>query len=171
MIKKIISILLLLSALYVTPVQAQKCKYDFDKKDPISGERIRRNQHNINLWTKMALYRANDDIRFEFSFARNGEDNFSVPIGTKIFIKLEDETIIELKSANVALPVSFVTSNQVATSFAFSYYITKEQMQKIADHGITYIKAMLIDDVSVNYEISTRKSKKIKKSAFCIVQD
>jgi hypothetical protein len=153
------------------PAQAQKCKYDFDKKDPITGERIRRNMHNINLWAKMALYRANDDIRFELNLAKGGEDNFSIPIGSKIFIKLEDESILELKSANKAVPVSFVTGNQVATSFAISYYISKEQMQKIATNGITFIKAMLIGEVSVNYEINKRKSKKIKKSAFCIVQD
>jgi len=153
------------------PAQAQKCKYQFDKKDPITGERVRRNFHAINLWAKMALYRANDDIRFELNMARGGEDNFSIPIGTKVFIKLEDESILELESANKAVPVSFVAGNQIASSFAVSYYITKEQMQKIATNGITFIKAMLIEDLSMNYEISSRKSKKIKKSALCMIQD
>jgi len=168
--KFLLSTLLLLAVMCIMPAQAQKCKYDFDKKDPITGERIRRNFHSINLWAKMALYRANDDIRFELNMVRGGEDNFSIPIGTKVFIKLEDESILELKSANKAVPVSFVTGNQVASSFAISYYITKEQIQKIATHGITFIKAMLIDEVSMNYEINKRKSKKIKKSASCMIQ-
>lgn len=168
--KFLLSTLVLLSVMCIMPAQAQKCKYQFDKKDPITGERVRRNFHAINLWAKMALYRANDDIRFELNMARGGEDNFSIPIGTKVFIKLEDESILELESANKAVPVSFVAGNQIASSFAVSYYITKEQMQKIATNGITFIKAMLIEDLSMNYEISSRKSKKIKKSASCMIQ-
>jgi len=168
---KILSITLILFALYIIPAQAQKCKCQFDKKDPITGERIRRDFHNINLWAKFAFYRANDDLRFELNFARNGEDNFYIPIGTKIYIKLGNEEILELKSANEAKPQSFIAGNQVATSFAISYFITKEQMKNISDSGITYLKAMIDDELSMNYEIKSNKNKKIMSSAQCILQD
>ncbi|MCK9208428.1 MAG: hypothetical protein M0P66_15050 [Salinivirgaceae bacterium] len=167
----VFSMLFVLTIMLIMPAQAQKCKLDFDKKDPITGERVRRSYININMWAKMALYRANDDLRFELSFARGGEDNFAIPAGSKVYIKLGDESILELVSANEALPVSFVNGNQVATSFAISYYITKEQMQQIGKFGIVFIKAAVINDITANYEVKKKKNKKITQSALCISQD
>lgn len=168
---KNLSVLFLLFTLYVIPVNAQKCKYQFDKEDPITGERIRRNIHNINMWTKLAFYRANDDTRVELNFVKGGEQNFAIPVGTEIIIKTGDGKLLKLKSANKAMPQSFVTGNQVATAYAISYFISKEQMQQIADNGIKFIKAMILDDLSVDYEIKKGKNKKIMKSAFCMLQD
>lgn len=169
--KRKLAVFLFLAVLYILPASAQKCKYTFDKTDPITNERIRRSSHDISLWAKVSLYRAADDLRLELNLAQDGEHNYSIPIGAKIFVKLGDGAILELTSANEAIPVSFLAGSQVATAFAFSYPITKEQVEKIGEHGIVFIKAELIKDTSANYEVSSKRSKKIKKSALCIVQD
>ena len=147
---------------------AQKCRFQFDKEDPVTGERVVRTGVSLSMWTKFQFYRSDDDLRIEYYAMLGGEHNFSVPPGAIMKIRLGNDEILEVKSVNKAVPTSSIVSNRVVTSYGFSYEITIEQMKTIGNAGIKAISVSFNKDIRRTHEFKKRKNKKIKKYARCI---
>ena len=159
---RLIAFFFLLIAGIGNVAEAQKCKYDLDKTDPMSDERIRRIENKIKSFLKVSYYRKGDDFRVELYARFAGERNFIVPKGSILKLKLSDGTILELANSKDASPVSYVSSNQVMTNYAMSYHISKEQMKQIADHGFKVVNTKLGDN-EITYPVE--KEKHIERNA------
>jgi hypothetical protein len=164
------SIFVLVCSLLSLSAQAQKCKYDFDKVDPMSNDRVRRNTYTLKEFFIVGIYRKADDFRFELNVRFAGERNFKIRAGDKIEIKLATGTILTLAAAQDASPVSYVATHQIYTRYAITYAISKEEMQQMGEGGFTVVKAKLGDD-EVVYEASAKVTEKSAAGAKCIVMD
>ena len=111
-------LIVLVIGIFSSQMNAQNCKYDFDKKDPMTEERVRRNRYTLKSFLVFNLYRRGDDFRVEVEVALVGEQNYSVEKGEEVLLKLSDGTLLTLKAADEANPVSYVQGYQVATNYA-----------------------------------------------------
>lgn len=161
-------LLLLLGIIISSLSYAQKCKFQFDKENPVTGERVVRSGVSLGLWAKFQFYRSGDDLRIEYYASLSGEHNFFVPAGAIMKLRLGNDEILEVKSVNKAMPTSSIVSNQVVTSYGFSYEITIEQMKSIANAGIKAISVFFNKDINLTHEFKKGKNKKIVKYATCI---
>lgn len=136
----------------------------------MTEERVRRNRYTLKSFLVLNLYRRGDDFRVEVEVALAGEQNYSVEKGEEVLLKLSDGTLLTLKAADEANPVSYVQGYQVATNYAISYNISEEEMTKISKEGITVVRLNLAEQ-ELTVESSKRKIRKIKEGATCILTD
>ena len=165
-------LLLILVITFAVSIEAsgQKCKYDFDKKDPMTGDRVRRCEISIKNYFIVNYYRKADTLRVELNVRFLGERNFIVPKGNTIDFKLNDGPILKLASAQDAAPVSYVAANQIMTSFAMTYYCTKEELQKIAEKGFSAVSSK-IGDETITYEVKEKDIIRSAEKAKCMLVD
>ena len=116
---------------------AQSCKFNYDKVDPFTNEREQRIVFApaMNQYFSMAFYHKGTDYRVESNVNMPGKQEFEIPVGSKLDIKLGNGKVLSLENAAKATPAAFVGSDQVMTSYAMSYTITKEQFEEIAANG------------------------------------
>lgn len=160
---------LLLSLSTIT--KAQKCKYTHEKVDEFSGEVERRILKRYNFYFKFAFYKLGDDFRLESYVNIPGDQAFLIPEGSKLKLKLGDKSVMELSSIKNATPQSFVANGQIFSGFAMTYPITKEQLNKIGEVGIKFIRTCLKDESYYDMNLKKKKSKKTQDYAKCIIAD
>ena len=149
-------------------LSAQKCKYNFDKLDKMTNERVRRITFAIKNYFQVSLFRKADDFRVELNVRFIGERNFQVKTGETIDIKLSGGTILNLKAFQDASPVSYAASGQIMTIYAITYSISKEEMQQIAKEGFKVVKAKLGGE-EYTFETSEKMTLKTAAGATCIL--
>lgn len=160
---------LLLSITTIT--KAQKCNYTHEKVDEFSGKVERRIIKKHNFYFKYAFYRLGDDFRLESYVNIPGDQAFLIPEGSKLNLKLGDKSVIELTSIKNATPQSFVANNQIYSGFAMTYPITKEQLMKIEEVGIKFMRTYLKDESCYDMSLKKKKIEKTKNYARCILID
>lgn len=151
--------------------KAQNCKYTHEKVDEFSGKVERRIVQNHNFYFTFAFYRLGDDFRLESYVNIPGDQAFLIPEGSKLNLKLGDQSVMELTSVKNATPQSFVASNQIYSGFAMTYPITKEQLKKIEEVGIKFIRTCLKDESYYDMDLKKNKIEKTKTYAGCILKD
>ena len=164
------TILLLIITVCSIKMNAQNCKYDFDKEDPMTNERVRRNSYKLKPFFTLSMYRKANENRIEVNVALAGEQNYRVEKEDKIFIKLGDDSLLTLTTADVANPVSYVQGYQVATNYAISYNISKEDVEKISKSGIAVTRLKLAEQ-EMTIESSKREIRKTAEGASCMLVD
>ncbi|WP_321308118.1 hypothetical protein [Marinifilum fragile] len=152
-------------------IKAQKCSYTHEKVDEFSGEVERRILKQHNFYFKFAFYRLGDDFRLESYVNIPGDQAFLIPEGSKLNLKLEDKSVMELTSIKNATPQSFVSGNQIYSGFALTYPITKEQLKQIEEVGIKFIRTYLKDESYYDMDLKKKKIEKTKDYARCILID
>ena len=162
------TILLLLTAIQFVSV-AQNCKYDYDKEDPISGQKEQRIKFNCTMVYTFAFYRNGNDHRVESYIMMPGEQNFVLPEGSKIDIKLSNKKVLTLASAGKAAPETNIYGSTVRTSYSMSYSITSEQLTEIQNNGIVFIRTYLQNGTQwYDHELKDKKIQKTKEAAGCM---
>jgi|GEM_PF-2029181 len=160
---------LLLSVASIT--NAQNCKYTHEKVDEFSGKVERRIVQKHNFYFTFAFYRLGDEYRLESYVNIPGDQAFLIPEGSKLNLKLGDKSIMELTSVKNASPQSFVSNSQIYSGFAMTYPISKEQLKKIEEAGIKFIRTYLKDESYYDMALKKKKIEKTKTYASCIVKD
>lgn len=154
-----------------TITKAQKCNYTHEKVDEFSGKMERRIMKKHNFYFQYAFYRLGDDFRLEAYVNIPGDQAFLIPEGSKLKLKLGDKSVMELTSIKNATPQSFVASNQIYSGFAMTYPITKEQLKKIEEVGIKFMRTALKDESYYDMTFKKKKIEKTKNYARCILAD
>lgn len=150
-------------------IQAQKkCKYNFDKEDPMTGERVMRNEVKLKSYFIVSYYRKADSLRIELNVRFVGERNFRVPKGSELKLKLSDGKILSFFSAQTANPLSYVGGSQILTNYAMTYYCSKEQMEDLAEYGFTVASTKLGDE-TITMEVKKKKVAKNANKARCML--
>ncbi len=151
-----------------THVLAQKCKYSYDEKDPMSGNTIRRTTVKLQGSFILHFYRNGDDHRVELNVRMAGERNFMVAEGNELQIKLADGRILSVPAAQAASPVSYVNAGQVMTNYAISHRCSKEDLGAIAASGVTVLRVQLGDE-TITYEVKAKDTEESKEKAACLL--
>lgn len=160
-----------ITILFASEVNAQKkCKYSFDKTDPMSNERVRRNYVKGKSYFQFAFYRKANDFRFETLIKFNGTQEFVVQKGQVMNVKLGNGEIIEVVNSDDASPNSYVFNNAVMTNYSMSYVVTKEQMEMMANHGFTVVSTKL-GNKTYTLEFKEKNLEKNKEKVSCMMVD
>ena len=167
MIRPLLLLALLLST---TGAMAQKCKYDLDKTDPMSGERVRRMEMKHKPYFIVSYYRKAEDFRVELNVRFVGERNFAVSEGAELKLKLKGGDILTFPAAQQATPISGVNGTQINTIYAITYGCTREQMQRLANEGYTVASAQ-VGDETLTVEVKEKEMTDTAANAACMLTD
>lgn len=165
-----IAFLFFIFSLCTIQLNAQKCKYTYDKVDPMTNERVRRITYPVKMYFKVSFYRKASDFRVELNVTFGGERNFKILAGETMDLKLTSGTILTLSAAQDANPVSFLASEQVMTGYGISYNITKEQMQQIATSGFSVVRVKMGGE-ELTVEANSNIVPKTLTGAACMITD
>lgn len=170
--KQASTILLFVLALCLIPtgLSAQKCKYALDEADAMTGNKVRRTTVKLEGYFIMSFYKNADDHRVELNVRFVGERNFVVPEGNELQIKLANDEMFTLKSAQSASPVSYVASTQVMSDYALSYRCSLDDMKRIASSGVAVARVKLGDE-TITYEVKKKDVLETASKATCLLAD
>jgi hypothetical protein len=149
-----------------------QCKFSYDKVDPFTNEREQRIEFKtlFNAYFNIAFYRKGKDYRIESYVNVAGKQDFEIPAGHKLEIKLGDGTHLTLENATKTTPAVFV-GDQMMTRYAMSYPITKEQYRQIVTSGIAFMRTWLQDANYYDYEFKKKETEKTMSAAACILSN
>jgi len=167
--------------LCITNVQAQvKCKYDVDKKDPITDKQIRNISisicnslfGNIVNW-KLGLEKVGEDYDIAGLIFVNGTVNDFLEKGDSLMIKFSNHELVTLYAKSRITPYKYAEQSangtQMTSYNSICYPITTENFNKFTSSMITYVQ-MNIGSRAYQSEVKEKIALKIMNSAICIMQ-
>ena len=99
--RKAMSKTLLVILIILAPIVASsQCVFRVDGKDPITNQEVKRHDFYLSGSFEVTLSRKHDTYEFIVDFELDGEQNYSIPPGTKTIIKLINGDVIEVLSNN-----------------------------------------------------------------------
>ena len=176
--KKILVLLTLTLSICAT-ASAQKCnKVLKEKKDAFSSKPEKTARVVFGNLTTRWL--------FDFSYidgtstvtlgiAMRGEFNQRLEVGTKLLLKLEDETVMTLETIEPTSPVTQVASGGAGTANIFTQYnlkfgLDEESINKLAASTITALKVDIPGQAIKNPPIKSKQMENVKDVFICLKQ-
>jgi hypothetical protein len=161
-------LLILLLFLFTVKGYAQKCEV---KKDPFNGNEV----IEYDFGKKAVKFRIEDEkIYLEMRFSYRGELNVNVPKGTDFHIKLEDETVLNLKVNADAPPLSRIVGDYIVTLYMYEFEISKEELAQLAASDAEMIRYPDPNGGSLDFKL-TGGNRRIKKhllaGSSCILEN
>lgn len=150
-------------------LSAQKCRYAFDRYDPVSKERVRSNEVISSRDFDLILYRRANDYRIRTFMRLTGVIDFVVPVGHPLTITLGNGEFIEVTNSTIAKPKKKLAGVS-QTEFRLSFKCTEEQMQKIAEHGFNLV-SVSFGDYNKFFKPRKKEFEKNKKKTACLLKD
>ncbi len=154
----------------VKPAVAQKCHLDIDEKDAFTGEITRSYMHAFlisKMYWEFSFARKGNSYSFVLAPVYGGRVPANASVGTKLYLKLEDGTILEETLAEEVLP-SYMLNG--CTRWQMRFEVSEDKMKKLAASPITTIKTNINN---TEYYIPSLKSKhgsKIQNAAACMIR-
>jgi len=158
-------------------LSAQKCKFDYNKKDPITGEATKGNTVTIskivfvatnNYNWKLGFHRAGDSYHVGVSLEGYGNFRERIQKGDPITFVLSNGEIVTINSQDEFLPTARA-AQVVVTEYKGKYDIDVAALQKIAENPPTFIR-MNVESKVYEKEINSATGKQIAQAARCILQ-
>jgi hypothetical protein len=151
-------------------LSAQKCKYDFEKKDPITNEMTKGNTFGIKMWWRLGLNKFGDRYFVGMAITIAGNVRDIITPENTISFKLSNGEIIVLNAKEEYLPIAQATVNGVITVYQAQYDISKEDLQKLAASPLSYVKVNVGSARSWDSEFKEKKGAEFQQKANCIMQ-
>ena len=146
----------------------QKCKYDYKKNDPITGEESKGSTFSIKIWWKLGLNK-NGNQYFVGMFVRiDGNIRDVITPENTIIFKLENGDIITVNANEHYAPSAQAGQRGVHSDFRANYNISPEDMQKLAASPLTHIR-MGIGTRVYDESFSAKRGKSFQNIAKCIL--
>lgn len=127
----------------------QRCKYIVDEVDPLTDDIIRTIKNRITgPITGISPYyyfyymRSGSNHKIKVEVADFGEQSHAIPKGSELIIRIADGTIIRMNSLEEAKPKLIKEFSTSMTAYEVEYEIPEEEMKKIVNHGITFIRGV-----------------------------
>ncbi len=167
----------ILSILFVTcialTIQAQKCKFDFEKKDPFTGKTTIGITATLEKAWKIGFNRSENDYLIGLAINFAGVKEGIINKGDTLMIALENGEPIILIASDKALPTSDVVGSggyeQIQTWYQPRYIPNSEQMRQFSLEKVIAIR-VYFGTVWYMIEISSKNAEKIIKAASCILK-
>jgi len=151
-------------------LSAQKCKYDYNKKDPITGEATKGIKFDLKLFWEIGFNRIGTSYFLGMEIDPVGVLVDNLLKGDSFIFKLSNGEIVTIYAREECAPAAkLVWPGGYHTFYSGKYDIDVSSLQKIADNLPTYLR-MNIGSKSYEQEISAKEGKKISEAARCILQ-
>ena len=169
--------ILLLGILFIfTASQAysQKCKYDYQKKDPITGEETKGSTFRVvrknGFWWDLKLNKTGNQYNVGIYAIIGGAINEAIVPKSEINLKLEDGSIITIY-ANEEYRASLrpVGTVGVVSDFNAVYNISEADMQKLASSPLEYVK-MELGTRTYDESLKAKQGKAFQRMAQCMLE-
>ena len=148
---------------------SQKCKYDYQKKDEITGEETKGNTFDVKRGWKLGLNKNGNHYFFGMLIYINGNVRDIVTPENTIIFKLENGEIITVNANQDYVPTAQATEYGIVSMYNVRYNISKDDLKKIAYSPLTYIRAG-IGMQTYDENIATKKGKSFQDQTICILQ-
>jgi hypothetical protein len=155
---------------------SQKCKYDYDKKDEITGQSVK--AIHVRQMTKgCSLIQIEDSFALSIAFVLVGDRKEIVKTGDSLIVKLENEKIIYLFAKGDALPVARtnsisdgkggVTQSGVMSYYTVTYRLPREKLQELKGSPIRLCRVTFAG-LLLNLDFKDKGMLRIQNGAICM---
>jgi hypothetical protein len=180
-VSQILGLGVLLLVVSTGQLSAQKCKFDYEKTDQITGEKAKKSTFTI-IATVM-FYTIEQPLKWKLDFNRNGNKyvigvfldlagsvrNPITPESTLIF-KLANGELITLYANDTYFSTShIIQESKVVSVYDVKYNISEEDMKKLAVSPLVYVK-MGVGARDYDSEFNAKKGAEFQNKASCILQ-
>jgi len=151
-------------------LSAQKCKFDYDKKDPLTGEVTKGNTFKVKIFWHLGFNKIGN--KYFVSMLVYGAGNIReiiTPANTLIF-KLANGEIITLNANDNFYPIAQATQGGIVTTYSAKYDISEENLQKITASPLVYAKVEVGSLPPTDAEFNVKKGTEFQNKAKCILQ-
>ena len=161
----------MLAALFMltaTAAYGQKCKFDSQSRDPITGEDTKGSTFSVQYWWSLGFNKNGNNYHIGMLAIISGNvRDVIMPENTLIF-KLANDEIITLNANDNYVPTAQATTNGVISSYNARFDISEEDLQKIASSPLAHVR-MTIGPQTFDRSITARKGMDFQNQARCIM--
>jgi len=148
-------------------LSAQKCKYDYNKKDPITDEVTKKITFKPVYYIQMSFNKIGETYFSEMLLAYTGNIRDIIQKGDPIVFKLSNGEVVTINSQDEFVPSVQVTQTGFISRYKATYDIDAATLQKIAENPPTFFRMNIGSKVE---EKEIKNGKKISEAARCILQ-
>jgi hypothetical protein len=164
--KKLVYVLLI--AISATSY-AQKCKYDYEKKDAFTGKTSVAIFCDLTKFWSISVAGASDNsYSLNLGLLFSGAKKDVIRKGDTLMIALENAPPIILIAAGEFLPSLTTSGSSIYTKYNPSYSITKEQLLMLSQHNMPAFR-VYFGSLWSGDDVKPKNAQKISKAAECIV--
>ena len=165
MLKKI-SLFILVVLTSFTVVGQKKCKFDFEKEDKISGNKMQYlNYSSIMGGIKIQIGNNGPRSYFNFGYDMVG-DRYEVikKESDTLTIRLANKALIQLLAIENTKGITHIDAarRQVNTFYSPMYYMNEEQLKLLSESPILAFR-FLVEGKEYTVELTDKKAEKIKE--------
>jgi len=169
-ITKILSLGILFLLVCTLHSSAQKCKFEYNKTDPITGENTKGNKFKVNGSWDMGFNRIGNTYYASMEYDIRGELKDILQTNDPIIIKLSNGEIITLTAQEECVPAyKNVWAAGWYTYWNGKYSINASSIKSIAENPPVFAR-MNIGNKVYEQQIPTKDGKAISEAAKCILQ-
>ena len=174
-VTKILSLGILFLFACTLQLSAQKCKFNYNKTDPFTGEATKGISFKVKpkeiAYGIMGFNKVGNTYHFELNnLSCWGDLRIIIQKGDPILIKLSNGEMITVTSKDEIRPTALANVGGGVTSrYTGLYDIDAVSLQKIAENPPTFIRIQIGSKV-YNEEFSSGLGKQIAQAAACILQ-
>ncbi len=163
--KRLVFVLMILASL---TVDAQKCKFDYDKTDAFTGKQTIAKRATIGKAWKIDFYRSEETFWVGIDIVLAGITEDVINKGDTIMIALEGHEPICLSAIETALPVATANEYGVLSYYQAAYYADLDKITAISQYKTTAIR-IFWGRLYKQVTIKPKDAKTITKAATCIL--
>jgi len=178
LVLKILSLGIIFLFLCTVQLSAQKCKFKYEKKDPITGEVTKGTKFVVEaqwmITSKpfhrfIGISRIGDTYFIEIEIMVAGNAREFISIGDPFVVKLaNDETITAYSQAEFR-PTQQANQNLIYSTYIAKYEIDELSLQKMAKSPPTFYR-LNIEAKTYDKNLSGPVQKQLSQAAKCILQ-
>ena len=169
-IQKIVSLVIILVFAMNFNLSAQKCKYDYEKKDPITNELTKGNSFPVKTYWKIGLNKLGNQYWVGMYILYNTEIKDIITPENTMILKLQNGEIITVNASENFPPSYRVNVNSVApitTAYQAKFTISEEDLKRLSESPLVFIR-MGVGSRTQDSEI--KNGSKFQNNAKCILQ-
>ena len=158
--------------------QAQLCKFIVDEKDPITDDVIRTIRNRItgpiagvSPYYYFYYVRNGSSFKIKVEVADYGELTHPIPEKSELIMRLADGSIIRIFSVASANPKEIKDFGQALTSYEIEYEISEEDIRKLVDSGVIFIRATDFKNSFSDQKIPKAVTDISKQNAICLFKE
>ena len=149
----------------------KKCKFDYDKEDKITGEKIQYINYNLFVSAvKIQIGNNGKQSYFSFGYDMAGDRYEIIKKETDtLYIRLANKELIKINPKENTKGTSHIDAQrkQVYTFYSPIYYMNDDQLKLLSESPMVAFK-FLIEGKEYTVETSDKKSEKIMEGFECL---
>lgn len=157
---------------------AQRCKFEVDDKDPITDDIIRTIKNRITgpisgitQYYYFYYKRSGSNFKIRVEVADYGELKHSIPEKSELIMRTGGGDIIRIYSIAEVFPKTIKDITQVLTVYEVEYEIPEEEMKKIADSGVVFIRGVDFKNAFSDQKIPRAVVEQSQINAACLFRE